>query len=72
MVVGIMRSVVLSAEPLNVTQLADAIGSTHPTVTVAVGQMLKLGLLSVAQESRLLLEIGHQHEWLKELYRDQG
>ena len=68
----LLKSVLLSAEPLNITQLAAATGASDPTVSVAVGQMLKFGLLSVAQENRLLLAIGQQHEWLKELYRDQG
>ena len=72
MKVGLLKSVLLSAEPLNITQLAAATGASDPTVSVAVGQMLKFGLLSVAQENRLLLAIGQQHEWLKELYRDQG
>ena len=62
----------LSPEPLNITELAAATGASDPTVHVAVGQMLKFGLLSVAQENRLLLAIGHENEWLKELYRDQG
>ena len=67
----LLKSVLLSAEPLNITQLASATGASDPTVNVAVGQMLKFGLLSVAQENRLLLATGQQHEWLKELYRDQ-
>ena len=67
-----LKSVLLSAEPLNITQLAAATGASEPTVYVAVGQMIKFGLLSVAQENRLLLGLGKPHEWLKELYRDQA
>ena len=72
MKVRLLKSVLLSAEPLNITQLAAATGASDPTVSVAVGQMLKFGLLSVAQENRLLLGLGKQHEWLKDFYRDQG
>ena len=57
MKVGLMKSVLLSAEPLNITQLAAATGASDLTVNVAVGQMLRVGLLSVAQENRLLLAI---------------
>jgi len=70
--VRLLKSVLLSAEPLNITQLAAATGASEPTVHVAFGQMLKLGLLSVAQDNRLLLAIGHEHEWLKDLYRYQA
>ncbi len=58
MKVGLVKSVLLSAEPLNITQLAAATGASDLTVNVAVGQMLRVGLLSVAQENRLLLAIG--------------
>ena len=72
LVVRIMKSALLSTEPLSVTQLSAATGASYPTVNVAVGQMLRVGLLSVAQDNPLLLGLGHQHEWLKELYRDSG
>jgi len=68
MKVRLLKSVLLSAEPLNITQLAAATGASDPTVNVAVGQMLRVGLLSIAQENRLLLAIGQQHEWLKDLF----